>query len=64
MGEQEQKHRSMYDCLTAKVSQKEFPKLLDSLWPPSSPNRNLHDYAIWDVFENKTKQKKTKKKTR
>ena len=29
-------------------------KLFYTLWPPSSPDLNPFDYAIWGILENKT----------
>ena len=43
--------------LTPKQSQKKKKKseiIVVSLWPPSSPDYNSLDYAIWGVIENKT----------
>ena len=39
--------------LTPKPSEKKI-EIGVSLWPPSSPDLNPLDYAIWGVLENKT----------
>ena len=42
-------------CLTPKQSQKRNSEITEvSLWPPSSPDFNPINYAIWSVLENKT----------
>ena len=42
-------------CLTPKPNQKSISEIIDiSLCPPSSPDHNHLDYAIWGVLENKT----------
>ena len=39
-------------CLTPKPSQKIYEMIGVCLWPPSSPDLNPLDYAIWGVLEN------------
>ena len=56
MSEQEKKWQKIYDLLNAKTKpKKNFKKIGVSLWPPSSPDLNLLDYALCDVLGNKTK---------
>ena len=42
-------------CLKPKQSKRKISEIIRvSLWPTSRPDFNPLDYAIWDVFENKT----------
>ena len=46
------RNKRIYDLLNTKTKPK--TKIIGvSLWPPSSPNHNPLDYAIWGVLENK-----------
>ena len=40
-------------CFNAKTKPKKISKII-SLWPPSNPDLNLLDYAIWGILEDKT----------
>ena len=55
MREQEQKRQRIYDLLNAKTKLKNISEIkVVSLGPPSIPDLNFVDYAIWGVLENKT----------
>ena len=52
MSEQEKKQKFMI-CQNV-VTKPKFSEIIGvSLWPPSSPDHNPLDYAIWGVLENK-----------
>ena len=54
MSEQEKKWQRIYDLLNTETKPKKISEIICvSLWPPSSPDRNPLDYAIWGVLENK-----------
>ena len=55
MSEQKKKLQKIYDLLNAETKTKKNSKIIGiSLWPPSSPNLNPLDYAMWGILENKT----------
>ena len=56
MSEQEKKRQRIYDLLNTEIKQKKKNSEIIgvSLWPPSSPDLNALDYALWGVLENKT----------
>ena len=55
MSERVKKRQRIYDLFSTETKPKNISEIIIvSLWPPSSPNLNPLDYAIWDVLENKT----------
>ena len=50
----EQKKEKTKNLITIKPRQNISEIIGVSLWPPSSPDHNPLDYAIWDILENKT----------
>ena len=54
MCKKEKKRQRIYDLLNAENKPKITEIIRVSLWPPSSPDLNPLDYAIWGVLENKT----------
>ena len=51
MSEQER----IYDFIDAEIPPTKNSDIIGvSLWPPSSPEHNTLDYAMWGVLENKT----------
>ena len=55
MSEQEKKLQRIYDLLNAESNPKQISEIIGvSLLPPSSPDLNPLDYALWGVLKNKT----------